>query len=130
MSSRAETPLDIARTHWGEELPDWVEALARACVATSQNKVAAQLGRSPSLVSAVLRQRYPGSLAAVEELVRGVCMAATVDCPSLGELPMHECSAWRVKARSFENTNSLRVRMFRACHACPRFVRPETGGSE
>jgi len=117
------TPLDIARAHWGAGMPDWVEALARACTETSQNKVAVRLGRSAALVSTVLRARYPGDLLAVEELVRGHLLAETVNCPSLGVLPLHECRDWRVKAKSFQNTNSLRVRMYRACRGCPRFVR-------
>lgn len=115
--------LEIARDHWGMDMPDWVEALARACAASSQNKVAAKLDRSASLVSNVLRNRYSGNMRAFEELVRGVYLAETVACPALGALPLHECSAWRAKARSFRNTNTLRVRMYRACHTCPRFAR-------
>lgn len=114
------TPLDVARLHWAAPLPDWVEALARACTETSQNKVAARLGRSAALVSTVLRNRYGGDMAAVEELVRGHLLAETVNCPSLGVLPLHECRAWRAKARAFQNTNALRVRMWRACQMCPR----------
>ena len=50
------TPLDIAREAWGDSLPGWVERLARECEASTQNKVATRLGRSASLVSAVLRK--------------------------------------------------------------------------
>lgn len=117
-------PVDTARAHWGPDLPDWVLALARACAETSQNKVAGQIGRSAALVSTVLRRQYPGDLVAVEELVRAHLLAETVRCPALGTLPLHECRDWRAKARDFANTNSLRVRMWRACRACPRF----TGG--
>ncbi len=42
---------------WGDTLPDWVRALAEACEASSQNKVAQQLGYSGALVSNVLRNR-------------------------------------------------------------------------
>ncbi|WP_370269207.1 hypothetical protein [Nioella sp.] len=121
------SPLDIARTHWGAPLPDWIEALAKACGETSQNKVAARLDRSAALVSNVLRNRYTGSMQAVEELVRGHLLSETVNCPSLGVLPLHECHDWRVKARSFQNTNTLRVRMYRACQMCPRFRGGEHG---
>lgn len=116
-----QSPLDIARAHWGDDMPDWVRALADACTATSQNKVAARLGRSAALVSTVLRRRYTGNMLAVEQLVRGVFLAETVECPSLGTLPMHECNSWRDKARVIANTNSLRARMRRACHRCARF---------
>lgn len=113
-------PVETARAAWGDDLPEWVAAMARECAATSQNKVAARLGRSASLVSLVLRAKYPGDLRAVEELFRGAFMAETVNCPALGALPLHECRGWRAKARVFANSNSLRVRMYRACHSCPR----------
>lgn len=117
----SQTPLDTARAHWGAHMPDWVQALADACTETSQNKVALRLGRSAALVSNVLRNRYGGSMQTVEQLVRGVLLAETVDCPALGTMPMHECNAWRVKASAFANTNALRVRMYRACQTCSRF---------
>ena len=65
-------PVDIARDAWGDDLPDWVLALAQACALTSQNRVAEDLGRSASLVSTVLRKKYPGNMEAIEERVRGV----------------------------------------------------------
>ncbi|MBM2032402.1 hypothetical protein JQW49_14265 [Sulfitobacter pseudonitzschiae] len=51
-------PVEIAQKAWGDELPDWVLALAEACARTSQNRVAEDLGRSASLVSNVLRRKY------------------------------------------------------------------------
>ncbi|HHX89915.1 MAG TPA: hypothetical protein GX700_09135 [Paracoccus sp.] len=116
----------IARAHWGALLPDWIEALAKACDAASQAKVAKRLGRSGALVSGVLRASYPGDIRAIEELVRGHLLAGTVACPALGVLPLHECRDWMRKARAFQNTNALRVRMYRACHRCPRFVTGES----
>lgn len=118
-------PLAKARAAWGEDMPDWVAMLARACQESSQNQVAGRLGRSASLVSAVLARKYQGDMAAVEDLVRGVYMAAAVDCPRLGRILTSDCQDWRLKARSFSATNSLRVDMYRACHRCPRFARPK-----
>jgi hypothetical protein len=113
-------PVEKARAAWGEAMPDWVEALARACAASSQAKVARRLDRSDALVSDVLGKRYRGNMAAVEETVRGVLMDATVDCPALGLLPSHECQTWRQRARAFSGHNALRVQMYRACARCPR----------
>lgn len=113
-------PLENARAAWGEELPDWVQTLAIACARTSQAKVARQLGRSASLVSAVLAAKYNGDLAAVEDRVRGVFQETTIACPAIGTMPTHECQDWRAKARQFQSGNPLRVRMYRACHRCPR----------
>ncbi|MCA8880368.1 MAG: hypothetical protein KDA73_10540 [Rhodobacteraceae bacterium] len=113
-------PEEIARAAWGAAPPDWIEVLARACARTSQNQVAKRLGRSASLVSTVLRGSYRGDMAAVEERVRGVLMARTVDCPALGTIPAQVCQDWRARARSFAGVNALRVQMFRACRNCPR----------
>ncbi|APZ54146.1 hypothetical protein [Salipiger abyssi] len=112
--------MDTARAAWGGEMPDWVERLAAECAQTSQNKVAARLNRSASLVSAVLRNKYRGDMTAVEEVVRGVFERATVRCPALGEIRANVCRDWQQKSRSYSNVNSARQRMFRACNACPR----------
>ncbi|MDQ7775188.1 MAG: hypothetical protein Q4615_04365 [Paracoccus aminovorans] len=113
--------MEIAREAWGEDLPDWVAALARECAATSQNKVAARLGRSAALVSQVLRRKYAADLAGVEQVFRGVFEHLTVECPSLGTIPANVCRDWQLKAARFVNVNSERVRMYRACNSCPRF---------
>lgn len=127
MNAAPISPVTTARHHWGESLPDWVAALAEACQSSSQSRVAERIGRSPAVVSQVLRAKYPGDLRAVEDLVRGALMSGTVECPALGLVPTHECRGWMVKARTFGNTNALRVRMYRACRACPRFTK---GGEE
>jgi len=114
-------PVDAVQIAWGSDAPDWVLTLAQACQQTSQRKVAEQLGRSGALVNQVLKGRYKGDLTAVEARVRGVFMAATVACPELGNMPSHECQDWQAKARDFGAANTLRVRMYRACHQCSKF---------
>lgn len=113
-------PVNIAIDAWGADLPDWVDALARECAETSQNRVAARMNRSASLVSQVLRNKYAGDMSAVEDVFRGAFLKQTVECPALGTLPSNECRDWRAKARAFVNVNQQRVMMFRACNACPR----------
>jgi hypothetical protein len=120
-------PVETARQHWGAALPDWVEALAKACHGSSQARVAARIDRSPAVISNVLRRKYPGDMAALEDLVRGALMAGTVNCPALGTLPSNECRGWMAKARSFGNTNALRVQMYRACRVCDRFRKADQG---
>ncbi|MBR9819369.1 MAG: hypothetical protein GYB51_00040 [Rhodobacteraceae bacterium] len=110
--------LTIARDAWGAALPDWVETLARECAASSQNKVARLLGYSATVVSQVLRRKYPGDLRAVETAVRGAYEDFAINCPVLGEITPLVCQGWRVKARKFSTENSQRVRMFRACNGC------------
>ena len=41
-------------------------------------------------------------------------------CPAFGEIAANECQDWREKSREFAAGNPVRVRMFRACNACPR----------
>lgn len=115
------SPVDIARAAWGATtVPDWILRLAQECAASTQRRVADQLGRSAGLISQVLRNKYPGDMAAIEDAVRGAFMNATVECPALGTLPTDECQSWRRKARSGVRTNALRVRMINACQTCPR----------
>ena len=112
--------LETARQAWGNDLPDWVEALANACAFESQAKAAGRINRSPSVVSQVLRRKYPGDMAGVEDAVRGAWMGAQVTCPALGSIATDVCQKWRTKARTFSNTNAQRVQMFKACQRCPR----------
>jgi hypothetical protein len=120
-------PVEVATAAWGEDMPDWVRVLARACQQSSQNKVAQGLGRSGAVVSQVLHRRYGADLARIEERVRGVYMEGQVECPGLGQIALHACQDWRAKARTWAAGNPTRTRMYRACRACPRFT--EEAGS-
>lgn len=115
-------PLETARAHWPDGMPDWVEVLAVECGRSSQTAVAKQLGRSPAVISQVLRQSYPADMGRIEERVRGVFLDAKVACPAMGHLPIQDCQDWRAKATTFAIGNPLRVRMYRACNACPRHL--------
>lgn len=105
-----------------DPLPDWLEALARECDRTSQNKTAARLGYTAGALSAVLRGKYQASTDAIEQTVRGVLMAETLACPALGEIGKQTCLKWRRAAREFRNGNSRDVMMYRACHRCERMT--------
>jgi hypothetical protein len=120
-------PLEVAREAWGADLPDWVETLAIECGKTSQNRVAKRIDRSPTLVSRVLRRSYPGDMEAIAERVRSVFQSAVIQCPALGTMPAHVCQDWREKSREFRAGNPLRVRMYRACTACPRNAQKDGG---
>ena len=106
-----------AREAWGEDIPDWVVELARQCDAASQNKVAERMKRSATVVSQVLNRKYAGSYRSIEDVVRGVFMAGTVECPQLGTIPSSACRDWQ--RQPFINTNAQRVAMYRACRRCP-----------
>lgn len=116
-------PVSIAHASWGADIPDWVLKLADECAASSQNKVAVRLGRSAALVSNVLRNKYQGDMAAVEDMVRGRFMRAIVQCPALGETSTAVCRDWMAKAKTYSNENSERVRMGKHCRRCPRMTK-------
>ncbi|MGR3435248.1 MAG: hypothetical protein ACU0CO_10225 [Shimia sp.] len=122
MSERMTT----ARDAWGE-VPEWVAALVMECDRTSQNAAAEKLGRSSSVVSAVIRNRYGAGTDAIEDRVRAVFMSGMIDCPLLGEITTADCLGWRDKAGELKSTFRLTVRMFRACNRCPRHTKDDEG---
>lgn len=110
-----------ARAAWGAEIPIWVERLAEACSASSQNKVAQRLGVSASLVSSVLSRKYAGDMERVAELCRGEFERQHVVCPVLGDIAPAACRRWQAKADRLRTGNNQNARMFRACRACAEY---------
>ena len=122
-------PVDFegkAREAWGDDLPSWVLALAAACSATSQSRVATRLGVSASMVSATIANKYRGDLERLAELCRGEFERETVACPVLGEIAPLQCRRWQRKADRLRTGNNQNARMFRACRACPRYLKEES----
>ncbi|MDA8230375.1 MAG: transcriptional regulator [Magnetospirillum sp.] len=112
---------------WGESMPDWVDALGRACDQASQSAVAKRIGYSAAAVSFVINAKYTGDLTAVEQAVRGALMAATVACPLVGELATDACLAHQRAA--WAPHNPQRIAFYRACRSgCPH-SRHQTGGN-
>lgn len=118
-------PIATATQSWLGAVPDWVSALANECAATSQNKVAKRLGRSATVVSNVLRAKYTGDMAAIEDIVRSVLMPDVIPCPGVGQIASADCLDWRRKSEVFIGTNPQRIRMFRACNRCPRNLKTQ-----
>lgn len=113
----AATAVEKARLAWGEPLRAEVLALAEACDASSQSKVAKVLGCSPGLISYMIANRYPGDVETVLAKVRGAFMGEVVICPVIGEIGRNRCLT--EQKRPFAATNSIRVRLFHACRSCP-----------
>lgn len=110
-----------AAHQWGAALPDWVGALAAACDAAGrQSVVAARLGYSPAVVSQVLKRDYRGNYEAVEAAVRARLMAATIECPVLGQILLEDCHDHQRAAQAGARESTLQVRLARACPACPQ----------
>lgn len=119
-----------AEAAWGKPLPDWVQALALACMRSSQTAVSRQIGRSPAVISNVLRNSYAADTARIEERVRGVFLDGKVLCPAWTELPAQDCQDWRDKARVFVPGNPLRRQMYHACRSCPVFLKTASAAKE
>ncbi|SON55780.1 hypothetical protein HDIA_2239 [Hartmannibacter diazotrophicus] len=104
----------IARSCWGDSLPDWIEALASECNRIGQRSAAEKIDYSGSAVSAVLRRKYQGNVAEVEARTRAALMRGTVLCPSLQRaISGAQCLA--NQALPFSTANPARARLFRDC---------------
>lgn len=95
----------------------WIASLRQACEASSQSAVATRIGMSPAVVNQVLKGTYLGNLSNVQKRVEGVLMGVSIDCPIIGEIPLNICVD--NQSRPFAATNPMRVRLHRACKACP-----------
>lgn len=115
--------MQIAQEAWGGEVPDFVEALVRACDAagSSQNKVASKIGYSGAVISQIIRNSYGAETGTLEARVRAVYMDGAVDCPALGSIEAAGCLAWRDKAKALRSASPLVVQMFNQCRRCPRY---------
>lgn len=117
------TKLEIAQATWGAKLPDWIEVLAKACDASSQNKVAAKTGISASAISQITRNNYPHDTSNIEEVLRGRLMSEKVLCPGFGPIEKHVCRKWRHRAdEPLDPINSQYVQMHRMCRRCSIFL--------
>lgn len=108
-------PLDVAKAAWGDEMPAWVEALAREASQTTSAAAADRIGYSGAVVSSVLANKYKGRLDNVEARVRGALMGETVNCPVLGDITRDRCLD--EQKCGFSTSSSVRARIYRACRA-------------
>lgn len=108
--------LNKSKVH-GVLSPDVKEALQQAVVRfTSQVKVAQELGVSSAVVSTLLKDKYTGDVAAMEERIRGKFLGATVLCPVQGTLSKASCLDNQALPMAF--TNPIRAALGRACKKC------------
>lgn len=116
--------LQSARDAWGEEIPDWIIALADQCDAIGIRAVAVKAGLSKTTVHEAVRHSYKAALDNVEQKVRGAFMGKTVECPVLDEITVDLCL--ENQKRPFSAANPTRVALHRTCPTCPfnRGARP------
>ncbi len=108
--------LERALRAWGDDMPSGVKALAVACDNSSQNQVAAQIGRSTAAISCVLNNSYKGDLNAVLKDFEAWDTGETIDCPILGEISGGKCK--KTQAQKPQSASTLSMRQWRTCLNC------------
>jgi hypothetical protein len=101
------------------KLPPDVKAALEAAVKRfkSQTAAAAELNVSVAVVNTLLKDKYPGNVAGMEERIRGQFMSKTVQCPVQGVLSSRSCMDNQALPVAF--TNPVRAALSRACKTCP-----------
>ncbi len=99
---------------------EWILELEEECKNSSQRKVAAKMGYSPTTINMVLKGYYQGDLKAVEKAFKGAFQNLTVNCPAVGEITTDICR--KNQREKFSAHNPQRVAVYRACRSgCPHF---------
>jgi len=115
---RAGQTHKAALAAWGPDVPDWIDALAKASdggAFGSQRQVAALLRVSPTTINLLVNNKYsPRSHTEMEAKVRASALMLTiVVCPVLGVLGRPECRA--KQAEPLVTCNPLSVQLYKAC---------------
>ena len=112
--------INLARAQgaWGDDMPEWVRILAKACDAATQREVGERLDRSGGYVSRVLSRTYAGSYEEAEQLVRSRLAADEVLCPIWNEaIPLRACI--RNRRRKGSPRTQAHHAYARTCPHCP-----------
>jgi DNA-binding transcriptional regulator YdaS (Cro superfamily) len=97
---------------------DLMKLLEEKIAVNSQAAVARALGISSSALSQLMGGTYKAAPDAILERVREIYGGISVDCPVLGEIPLHKCATER--KQPFAATSHQRVALFKACQSCER----------
>ncbi|WP_299494922.1 helix-turn-helix transcriptional regulator [uncultured Shewanella sp.] len=100
----------------------WKTILAEQAKTHGQVTVADELGVSKTVVSQLINGKYPGDLTRMQALVEGAYMAKTVQCPIIGDIPLHQCDKYQ---RNTLTSHPTRLKLYRACRGgCPHSSQP------
>lgn len=95
-------------------MSNWISILAEQARTHGQEDVGKLLGISKTVISQLINGKYPGDMQRMQKLVEGAYMNRLVDCPVLGQVPLHECD----KHQGNKSTsNPIRLRLYRACRS-------------
>ncbi len=115
-----------ARERWGA-VPEWINALAEAADAEvarggNQGSLGKRIGMRADMISGAIGNKYAGNMTALEQIVRGKLMNATVSCPALViDLPRDQCIGYQQR-KTFSAANPLMVLLSRTCPGCQHNV--------
>lgn len=125
MSVNHVPPTNLARAQaaWGDDLPQWIILLARACDAGSQRAVADRLGKSGGYISRIVNRSYAGSYEEAETIVRATYGRDEVECPLFGAIPLSSC----VRNRRRKGPNRSQMHHLFAA-TCPDCIHNTDGG--
>ncbi|PCI85751.1 MAG: hypothetical protein COB24_11840 [Hyphomicrobiales bacterium] len=122
MNTPNVSSLNKALVAWGVDMPDWVEVLANANDATSQNKVADRLGVSGTQISMIIKNTYAGDYSKAEGAVRSHLMSEIVQCPVVGlPIKLARCLDTQSRLNNKVMGGAERVVFKNACPECPNF---------
>lgn len=130
MIANHTSPTNLQRAHaaWGPELPPYIRLLASACDASSQRRVADQLGKSSPYISRILSRSYAGSYDEAETLVRAAFGNEDVVCPLWGPIPLASCV--RNRRRKAAPQNQAHLLHGATCPTCPNNSDRQSAGEE
>ncbi len=119
-----------AAAHFGDGLPDWIEALAKEANRTSGAAAGKRCGFGGSTVTQICNGSYGAAdWSAIETRVRGALMNEEVDCPVLGDIARDLCLDEQKKRHV--GTSQQRTRLFHACRGgCPHSRLKKEGGAD
>ena len=96
----------------------WLDVLRQQVAEHGQPTVAKVLGVSAATVSLVVNEKYTGDMSRIENLVEGAYLQKSVNCPVLGDLPLHVCM--KHQARKGVSSNPMFMQLYKACRSgCP-----------
>lgn len=75
-------------------------------------------GYSGTSICQLLKDKYPGGTAIIEDAIRMNLMNKKIDCPELGAIQPDVCKKWQGRSQT-PGRNPQSIRMSFACRTCP-----------
>ncbi|WP_333822822.1 transcriptional regulator [Pinisolibacter sp.] len=107
-----------ARAAWGDDLRDFVQAIAESASRIGLKATGQILGYSQSVISQVISNTYAkGNLDRVERAARAHLLGETVQCPGYARIIGADRCRDQQK-RPFSSSSPMAARLHEACRTC------------